>query len=61
MHVLVIDTVDVHALRDVEQHVHGPGLELRVGREVRPHVERAPPRRVDQRRRRGPADPSRAS
>ena len=46
---------DVLALRDVEQHVRRPRLELRLGREVRPLVERAAPRRLDERRRRGAA------
>ena len=37
----------VLALRDLEQHVLRARLELRLGREVRPLVERAPPRRMD--------------
>ena len=58
MHVLVVEMGACSLYETWSSTYVAPGMELRIGREVRPVVQRAPAGRVDERRRRRAAHPA---
>ncbi len=58
-HVLLVDRDSVQAVRAVRRDAHGRDLARGLGRDLEPALEPPATERLDERRRRGPADPAR--